>query len=232
VADNKEGNYYLTISLENISAIAELDRFSAELKRIRAANKKFKIRTGFLQQGIVRWKKDISSKSGIAARYLATAGAEEKNRAMASYESTALNPPSPDGMFAFIKGGGFFTVESKPGFLSLHIGNLDKLNQMTQDWKQKYIGKGPDDWYPSTPPYLESDIGYWVWQEMGAGGPEHWLKTTIERHPTTYEMIGGNITPRHIFLAEAQQAHHAQYVIAAKVLMKLSKYNPWKAGKQ
>ena len=82
MADNKEGNYYLTISLENISAIAELDRFSAELKRIRAANKKFKIRTGFLQQGIVRWKKDISSKSGIAARYLATAGAEEKNRAI------------------------------------------------------------------------------------------------------------------------------------------------------
>ena len=232
MADNGGGNYYLTISLENVTAVAALDRWREELKRIRASSKVVKIKTGFLQRGIQRWKKDISSKSGIVARYLAEAGAEERSRAISSYEATALNAPSPDGMFAFIKSGGFFSVEAKPGFLSLHIGNLDVLNDMTQDWRERYIGKGPDDWYPSPPPYLESDVGYWVWQEMGAGSPQHWLKSTVERYPATYELIGGNITPRHIFLAGAQEAHHAQYVIAAKILKKLARYNPWKAGRQ
>ncbi len=227
MAENREGNYYLTIALDNVSAVKELDMLRGKLSTIRTTNKHLKIKTGFLQRGISRWKKDISSKRGIAARFLREAGVEEQNRAITSYESTALNPPSPDGMFAWLSRGGFYAVSATPGLLSLHIGNLDVLNTMTQDWKEKYIGKGPEDWYPSPPPYLNEDVGYWVWQEMGAGWSQHWLVETVERYPETYPSIGGNIAARHIFLQSAQQAHHAQYVIAAKILTKLSKYNPW-----
>lgn len=219
--------YYLSIVVETAVAVERLDAFSNDLKAMRAQYKDIKLRTGSLQRGIQKWKKGITHQKGFLATQLAQAGTEERNRAITSYEATAVSAPSPDGFFAFLNKSKFFKVEAQSGYMVLAIGDLELLNKMTMSWKERYEGVGPSEWFPNPPPYLNSDVGYWVWQEMGAGPPQHWLKSTIQRYPGSYQMIGGNVPPRHILLKATQEAHHAQYTIAREVLARMATFNPW-----
>lgn len=223
---NEYGRYYLTFEVDASNYVDVLTYCRNSLSKLSKKYEGVTVKPEAFAKIFDKWIRDFSVNGGFLSNRLVNAGMLEQRRAAQVFESTSKGVSEANGIADFINDSNFFAVKVGTKRMALIVGNLDVLDKRTLDWKEKYAGVSADEWYPNPPDYLNSSIGYWVWQEMGSGPPQHWLKSTVERYPDKYREIGGNVEARHFFLRGAQELHSAQKTIFKQVMTELQSYKP------
>lgn len=153
---------------------------------------------------------------------------KERRLASAQYQATAGTSAGQgeEGIWDYLQGPDFAVVQNQPRGIALLVGDKAKLDEMTSSWQDKYAGFSAKDWdYEREPPYFNTGIGYWRWQEFGARKSRHWLKRTVKwavRYNIPLSEVGGNIKARHIFLRTISEAKEESEALALKLTQKFA----------
>jgi len=166
---------------------------------------------------------------GYLINELSLAAEEEKRLAMAQYEATAgaKARSGQEGIWEYLQSDNFAFIQLRTHGVALVIGDKEILDEMTSSWRDKYAGLSAKDWSgEQEPPYLNTGIGYWRWQEFGARKSRFWLKRTAKwavAHDIPLSSIGGNIRARHIFLQTVSEAKEDSKRLALKLTAKFAR---------